>query len=200
MKVPENIVAVAELLPDYMGFIFYKGSKRYVADLPATHLLELPDTIRRVGVFVDESLDELVRLKEYYHLHGIQLHGAESPIYCMSLKSRFSDGTLIIKAFGVDENFDFASLNSYQGMVDYFLFDTQTADHGGSGKTFNWQLLDNYTLNVPYFLSGGIGMEQVEELKKIEDTRLYAIDVNSRFETEPGVKDINRLKDFKARL
>ncbi|RZK81266.1 MAG: phosphoribosylanthranilate isomerase [Pedobacter sp.] len=200
MKIPENIKRVSDLQPDYMGFIFYSGSKRYVEDLPPAQLLDLPEGVKRVGVFVDETLDEVVRIKENYHLQGLQLHGNETPIYCMSLKSKLSDDTLIIKAFGVDEDFDFASLSSYQGMVDYFLFDTQTPDHGGSGRTFNWQLLEHYTLNVPYFLSGGIGPEQVEELRKIDDDRLYAIDVNSRFETEPGLKDIDKLKDFKARL
>ncbi|RZK46383.1 MAG: phosphoribosylanthranilate isomerase, partial [Pedobacter sp.] len=105
-------------------------------------------------------------------------------------------GVEVIKALGIREGFEFNLLENYLKAVDYFLFDTQTEQHGGSGKQFDWSLLKNYWLDKPYFLSGGIGLEQIEQLNEIDDDRLFAIDVNSKFETEPGFKDINKLKQF----
>lgn len=200
MRDPLNIKELSELAPDYMGFIFYRDSKRFAGDLNIADLAGLPEGIKKTGVFVDEELEEVLLTKERYHLHALQLHGAETPIYCAALKNRLSDDTILIKAFGIDSSFNFDVLLAYQGIVDFFLFDTQTEGHGGSGKTFDWTLLKNYVLNVPYFLSGGIGPEHVPVLNKIEDDRFYAIDVNSRFELEPALKDIDLLKDFKVRL
>jgi len=200
MKLPANILELAELKPDYMGFIFYRKSKRYVADLSAEFVKSLPLAIKRTGVFVDGDLDEVVLSVSVYGLNAVQLHGGESADYCRELRSLLPDGTEIIKAFGIDEHFEFEQLEAYLEVADYFLFDTQTPDHGGSGKVFNWALLDRYVLDKPYFLSGGIGPESLEQLINIEDIRLYAIDVNSRFELEPGIKDIDKLNDFKNRL
>jgi phosphoribosylanthranilate isomerase len=118
----------------------------------------------------------------------------------MELKQVLPLKTEIIKVFGVDERFDFAQLKAYDTAVDYFLFDTQTPGHGGSGKVFDWSLLEQYELDKPYFLSGGIGPEHAEDIGKIKDKRLYAIDVNSRFELEPGLKQIDKLNDFKNKL
>ncbi len=199
MRNPDNIQALAALKPDYMGFIFYDKSKRYAGSLSALFVNGLPAEIKRTGVFVDEEINEVLLSVQEYGLNALQLHGAETADYCRDLKALLP-GVEIIKAFGISEGFNFGSLAAYVSFVDYFLFDTQTPDHGGSGKTFNWKLLDEYNLDIPYFLSGGIGPESLDELTSINDTRLYAIDVNSRFELEPGLKDIELLKDFKNKL
>lgn len=201
MKLPDNIQAVAALRPDYLGFIFFRGSKRFVEGLTPSFVKNLPAEIKRVGVFVDEELNKVAELALLFELNAVQLHGQEPEKYCIALKGLLADaGIELIKAFGVNEDFDFNILNGYEKVVDYFLFDTQTPDHGGSGKTFNWALLQNYTLNKPYFLSGGIGPDNLEGLKQIADPRLYAVDINSRFELAPGLKNIDQLKDFKNRL
>ncbi|MGY4384091.1 phosphoribosylanthranilate isomerase [Pedobacter sp. UYP24] len=200
MKDPANILEISGLAPDFMGFIFYKQSKRYAGNLSSAEVLGLPQNIDRIGVFVNEDLDEVLRIVELFKLTGVQLHGSESINYCAELSSKAIPELLIIKAFGIDESFDFKILEAYVGVVDYFLFDTQTPDHGGSGKVFNWSLLQQYTLDVPYFLSGGIGEDHVNELNNINDARFYAIDVNSRFELEPGIKDFDKLKYFKTQL
>jgi phosphoribosylanthranilate isomerase len=201
MKLPDNIQAVAALEPDYLGFIFFRDSKRFVDGLTPSFVKNLPSGIRRTGVFVNEELNKVAELAILYGLNAVQLHGQEPAKYCIALKGLLADaGIELIKAFGVDEHFDFSTLNAYSNIADYFLFDTQTPDHGGSGKTFNWALLENYKLNKPYFLSGGIGPDSVEQLKQINDPRLYAIDVNSKFELAPGLKNTERLKDFKNKL
>lgn len=199
MRNPDNIQALAALKPDYMGFIFYDKSKRYAGSLSALFVNGLPADIKRTGVFVDEEIKEVVLRVQEYGLNALQLHGAETADYCRDLKALLP-GVEIIKAFGISEGFDFRGLAAYVSFVDYFLFDTQTLGHGGSGKMFNWKLLDKYNLDIPYFLSGGIGPESLDELTSINDNRLYAIDVNSRFELEPGLKDIELLKDFKNKL
>lgn len=199
MRDPENIQQLAALQPDYMGFIFYAPSKRFVADLDPALITLLPAGIKPTGVFVDESLDKVIELSNKYQLQAIQLHGAESVDYCFNLKEQIADAE-VIKAFGVNEEFNFELLNTYQHVVDYFLFDTQTVAHGGSGKTFDWAVLENYQLQVPYFLSGGIGLEHVPLFKAISDPRLYAVDVNSRFESAAAIKNIEQLTIFKNQL
>lgn len=199
MRSPENITALAALKPDYMGFIFYDRSKRFVADMDPCVTTSLPDTIKATGVFVNESIERVIETINKYQLKAIQLHGNESADYCENLKTELPY-IEVVKAFGINDDFSFKQLDEYQRHVDFFLFDTQTPEHGGSGQTFNWQVINQYKLDVPYFLSGGIGLEQVAEILKIVDPRLYAIDVNSRFETAPAEKDINQLKTFKNQL
>ncbi|WP_432712522.1 phosphoribosylanthranilate isomerase [Pedobacter sp.] len=199
MRDPANIAAVAALKPAYLGFIFYPQSKRFVGNLSASVLDALPASIIKTGVFVNEQLHQVQEFVLKYKLQAVQLHGDECPNYCKALKTLFP-GISLIKAFGLKEGFDFATLIPYQKVVDYFLFDTQTPDHGGSGKTFNWAILKEYTLNVPFFLSGGIGPEHVVELQQLSHPNLYGIDVNSRFETEPALKDTDKLKAFKTKL
>ncbi len=198
MKVPSNIEMVADLQPDYIGFIFYKGSKRYVADLSAQFVKDLPSNIKRTGVFVNEELRTVVERVLEYGLHAVQLHGNEPASYARELKALLD--IEVIKAFGIDDQFDFDQLDAYSDSVDYFLFDTKTPDHGGSGRAFNWELLKNYSLDKPYFLSGGIDLESIDEINRIKDERFYAIDINSKFELEPGLKDIDKLIDFKNML
>jgi phosphoribosylanthranilate isomerase len=201
MRDPQNIHDVAALNPDYMGFIFYERSKRFIRTINPSELSQLPENIAKVGVFVNHDLIEVVQKAKMYDLNLIQLHGQESADYVAALKQQFLGTNIqLMKAFGIDDQFDFRDLEPYKDVVDYFLFDTQTPDHGGSGKIFDWTLLQNYTLDKPYFLSGGIGLESIDAIKALTDKRLYAVDVNSRFETAPGRKDINKLKDFKRKL
>jgi phosphoribosylanthranilate isomerase len=201
MRDPQNIYDVAALNPDYMGFIFYERSKRFIRTINLSELSPLPENIAKVGVFVNHDIIAVVQKAKMYDLNLIQLHGQESADYVAALKQQFlGTNTQLMKAFGIDDQFDFRDLEPYMDVVDYFLFDTQTPDHGGSGKIFDWTLLQNYTLDKPYFLSGGIGLESIDAIKALTDKRLYAVDVNSRFETVPGRKDINRLKDFKRKL
>lgn len=195
MRLAANIASVAALQPDYMGFIFYQKSPRFISDVSAELIKYIPPTIKTVGVFVDEDLEIVKEKVKLHQLKAVQLHGAESNSYCTQLKLAFSE-LEIIKAFGIDEDFDFDILSEYKTGADFFLFDTKTKAHGGSGKTFDWKILSAYSLNKPYFLSGGIDLGHAKEISEIEDLRLYAIDINSRFEIEPGIKDVEKINKF----
>jgi phosphoribosylanthranilate isomerase len=190
LKYPDNINAVAELAPDYMGFIFYNRSPRCVGDLPPDILNNLPASIYKTAVFVDESHEKINLLIDDFGFDAIQLHGNESPDFANSFKNKMT----VFKAFGLNDNFDFDRLNDYAGKVDYFLFDANTPIHGGSGNTFNWDILYKYKLTVPFFLSGGLSLDNLEQIIKITHPQFYGIDLNSRFETAPGMKDIEKLK------
>ncbi len=193
MKQAANVAEVADLHPDYLGFIFYSKSPRLISEVSAELIKYIPADIKTVGVFVNEDINE-VKLKIAKHqLKAVQLHGAESVEYCAEVKTL---GVEVIKAFGVHPDFEFEQLVPYVAVVDYFLFDTQTTAHGGSGKVFDWKLLEGYHLDKPYFLSGGIGLEHAHKIAEIQDPRLYAVDVNSKFELEPGLKDVEQLKEF----
>ncbi len=187
MKYPENIFEVSQLLPDYLGFIFYKKSSRYFDG----EILEIPKSIKKVGVFVNASLEEINGKIKKYDLDLIQLHGEETPEFCENLKQ---DKIEIIKVFSVDDDFDFEILNGYENACDYFLFDTKGKLHGGNGVTFNWQILEKYKSKKPLFLSGGIGIEEIEKIKKL-NLPIYAIDVNSKFEIESGLKNVQLCRD-----
>ena len=193
MKHAANIAAVAELKPDYLGFIFYQKSPRFISEISAELIKYVPPTIKTVGVFVNEDLIIVQQNIIKFNLKAVQLHGKEEASYCQELKST---GVEVIKAFGIDDSFDFTKLETYLTVVDYFLFDTQTPAYGGSGKLFDWNLLTNYKYDKPYFLSGGIDLQHTTDIKKIKDPWLYAIDVNSKFELEPGLKDVERLKEL----
>ncbi|MBB6240216.1 phosphoribosylanthranilate isomerase [Pedobacter sp. AK013] len=195
MRLAANIAAVAELQPDYLGFIFYEKSPRLISDVSAELIKYIPAEIKTVGVFVNEVIEQVKDKVNTLKLKAVQLHGSESPEYCEALKSTFP-ALEVIKAFGIDEDFDFSTLEPYLTVADYFLFDTKTKTHGGSGKTFNWSVLDRYTYTKPYFLSGGIDLEHTTAIKNINDSRLYALDINSRFEVEPGLKDAEKIKEF----
>jgi phosphoribosylanthranilate isomerase len=190
LKYPDNIKAVTDLAPDYVGFIYYNRSPRFVGGIIAGGLTSLPSQIIKTAVFVDEDQQEINRLIDEVGFDAIQLHGEESAEFT----NQFRDKVQVMKAFGLDEDFDFDQLNAYVGKVDYFLFDTKTDAHGGSGKTFNWSVLDNYKLEVPFFLSGGLSLDNLEQVAKIKHPQFYGVDLNSRFETAPGLKDIEKLK------
>lgn len=195
-----NIAEVAKLQPDYLGFIFYDKSPRF---FNAEEIPQLPAGVKKVGVFVDENISKVIELTKKHALDIIQLHGNESNAYVRDLQSNleFSD-TLVWKAFSLDDEFDFSELSSYENTVDKFLFDTKGKEKGGNGYTFNWEILKGYTLKKPFILSGGIGLDEIESLKELLQTDLpiYAIDVNSRLETKPGLKNIEDLKRFKNEL
>ncbi len=193
LKSAENISSVAALLPDYMGFIFYEKSPRRISEISAELIQYIPAEIRSTGVFVNETIEEVKERIRRHQLKAVQLHGNESPVYADEIRQT---GVEVIKAFGIEDTFDFSKLKAYEAAVDYFLFDTRTAGYGGSGKTFNWQLLQGYEGTIPYFLSGGIDLQHLELLNAWEDSRLYAIDINSRFERSPGIKDIEKIKQF----
>lgn len=195
-----NIAEVAKLQPDYLGFIFYDKSPRF---FNAEEIPQLPAGVKKVGVFVDENISKVIELTKKHALDIIQLHGNESNAYVRDLQSNleFSD-TLVWKAFSLDDEFDFSELSPYENTVDKFLFDTKGKEKGGNGYTFNWEILKDYTLKKPFILSGGIGLDEIESLKELLQTDLpiYAIDVNSRLETKPGLKNIEDLKRFKNEL
>jgi phosphoribosylanthranilate isomerase len=186
----ENIKAIAALGPNYMGFICYGPSPRYINNMPADILANLPATIYKTAVFVDESKESIDRLIAQYGFNAIQLHGSESPDFADSFRSRVT----VFKAFGLSADFDFERLNNYANKVDYFLFDTKTDLHGGSGKTFDWTILNKYELNVPFFLSGGLSLDNLDQVVQIDHPQFYGVDLNSKFETAPGLKDIEKLK------
>lgn len=190
LRNPENIKAIAALRPDYMGFICYDKSPRYVALVSTDVLRSIPSEIVKTGVFVNETKEGIENAMVKFGLNAIQLHGDESPEFA----NAFRDKLTVIKAFGVDDNFDFGSLDAYADSVDYFMFDTKTLAYGGSGKTFNWDILDKYTLNKPFFLSGGISLDNLEQIKTIKHPQFYAVDLNSKFEIEPGLKDLQKLE------
>ncbi|WP_342645502.1 phosphoribosylanthranilate isomerase [Mucilaginibacter sp. CSA2-8R] len=191
MKQPDNIKALAELSPDYMGFICYNLSSRYIADLPADALSALPQSICKTAVFVNEDADSIDALINQFRFDAVQLHGSESPAFCQALQDR----VIVFKAFGVDDDFDFAQLNNYAGHVDYFMFDTKTIGHGGSGKTFNWDILAKYKLDVPFFVCGGLSPENIASVKEIKHPAFYGVDLNSRFEIAPGLKNLDQLRN-----
>lgn len=192
-----NIAEVAKLQPDYLGFIFYEKSPRFFdGEIPS-----LPLGIKKVGVFVDEKISKVIELSIKYSLDVIQLHGNESKEYVLDLQAYlvlYNPNVLVWKVFGVDDNFDFKQLSIFENKVDKFLFDTKGKEKGGNGFTFNWEILKNYPSKKPFILSGGIGLEGIDALKELlkTDLPIHAIDVNSKFEIEPGIKDVSRLKKF----
>lgn len=192
MKYTENIKDIALLKPDYLGFIFYSASKRFVGDdFELLDSEELINDIEKVGVFVNESNATIERIVKQYSINSIQLHGNESPHQCQDLKEK---GYSVIKAFSIADDFDFSALKDYETAIDYFLFDTKTTDYGGSGNSFNWQLLNLYSPSKPFFLSGGLGVHNIEHLLKFSHPMLYGYDFNSRLEMRPGLKDKESVK------
>ncbi len=198
MRESTNISELLKLSPDFMGFIFFAKSKRDVADsLDADLLASFPYSIQKVGVFVNAELDFVKGKVEQFGLNLVQLHGDESPEYCFDLKSK---GIKVMKVFSVGETFDFNQLKAYKPYVDFFLFDTKGKERGGNGVQFDWSILKGYDQEIPFFLSGGIDLENLEQLSDLKGMNLHAIDVNSKFEIEPGLKDLIKLKELKNRL
>lgn len=222
MKFTENIQQVADLQPEYLGFIFYEKSKRNFEGI----IPEFSNSIKKTGVFVNEYIEIVISLVEEYRLDAIQLHGDESVVYVTELKKHLSERRAlfieenkqikkkknqhyiskseveIIKVFGIKDEFNFNVLKPYIDIVDFFLFDTKGKERGGNGVKFDWSVLEKYPFNKPFFLSGGIGSEDIEQIQIVRKTNLplYALDVNSKFESKPGVKKIVELKQFKNKI
>ncbi len=194
MRDSDNIRSVAALHPDYMGFILYEKSPRFVGDDYSLDKVE--DVLRNIyktGVFVNASAEYILDKVKSFDLQAVQLHGHESASFCAKLRSK---GVEIVKAFQVDENFDFNSLKEYEPVCDYYLFDTRTKNYGGSGEKFDWSLLKAYDNSKPIFLSGGITVDDVDDILNLKDIDIYAVDINSRFEVEPAMKNVNLIADF----
>ena len=203
----DNIEEVVKVAPDYMGFIFWEPSKRFFkGSLP-----ELPKPIKKVGVFVDAEIPEVLEKVREYQLDGVQLHGSETPGYCRELKEGFSKSGFqqrpnswppeIIKVFSIKNSFDFSVLEPYEAVCDFYLFDTKGKLPGGNGYTFDWGVLKNYPSTKPFFISGGIGLGEKKKLTEFLKTEVgqycQVVDINSRFEIEPGLKDMDQLMEFK---
>ena len=197
MKHPENIQLIAALHPDLIGFIFYPKSPRYAEPLDMETLQSLPARIKKIGVFVNEDLERILTLVFKYKLDGVQLHGTENAEMCRKLKDA---GLTVIKAFSIAEAYNFKVTKSYEGVCNYFLFDTKTEAYGGSGVKFNWSILDEYTGETPFLLSGGIAADDAEAILKIEHPQFAGIDLNSKFETSPGWKNEELLNVFLKQL
>lgn len=194
MKQPTNIELVAGLNPDFMGFIFYEKSPRYMPESLTPEMVRaLPRSIIKTGVFVNQTAEIVLEHAKNYGLEALQFHGGESADYC----GFFYDlGFIVIKAFSVDESFDFKALDNYQTVCHYYLFDTKSSNYGGTGRKFDWSVLNRYDNQKPLFLSGGIDADDVGSLQKLSHLNIFAVDVNSKFETEPGVKDVELLTRF----
>ncbi len=192
MKNPQNITDIAALNPDYLGFIFYEKSKRYVGeDFDEAATYHLPKGIKKIGVFVNASMEYVLSKVKRYDLDLVQLHGEETPEFCRALQMK---NITIIKVFAVGQTFDFSILEPYKPHCDYFLFDTKGKEKGGNGVTFNWDVLKAYDNEKPFFLSGGLNLENIGKVKELGDLNILAIDVNSGFETEPGLKDVESIR------
>jgi len=257
MRDRENIAELSALQPDYMGFIFYEGSKRFVDDqLDENQLISLNKKIKKVGVFVNAARNYILKQVDKYHLDYVQLHGDETAQFCKELKSvnwkhQTPQSQKIVKVFRVNQHFDFGQLTSYQPYCDFFMFETKLPlspeysgksepggevkpyrmgkgmaksplrgdlggllHYGGTGVAFDWKLLEKYNNKVPFFLSGGIGLENINQIKNLKRSwespeyfggshlspQIHAVDINSQFEIAPGLKDIARIKRFKKLL
>ena len=187
MRDAENIREVEALGIDLMGFIFWPKSSRYVSERPSY----LPKKCKRVGVFVNEDIEQVKHIAADYALDYIQLHGSESPGYVQQLHD-----WQVIKAISVSSRDDIATFKDYEGLVDYFLFDTKCTCMGGSGQQFDWSVLDSYDGNTPFLLSGGIGPDDAERVKAFHHGKCIGVDLNSKFELSPALKDINKLQEF----
>lgn len=222
MKYVENIEQIVGLKPDYLGFIFYEKSKRNFEGI----IPEFSKSIKKTGVFVNEYIEIIISLVEEYRLDAIQLHGDESLEYVADLKNQLKERRTLfldenkqikkkknkhyisenevelIKVFGIKDEFNFDYLKPYLEVVDFFLFDTKGKERGGNGTKFDWSILKKYPFKKPFFLSGGIGLEDVEAVQEIIKSNLpiYALDINSKFELKPGLKNINEVKNFKNTL
>lgn len=208
MRNPQNITDIAALNPDYLGFIFYEKSKRYVGEdfdeaatyhLPTEKSPRFRDTagqakgIKKIGVFVNASMEYVLSKVKRYGLDLVQLHGEESPEFCRDLQR---NNIPVIKVFAVGQTFDFSVLEPYKPHCNYFLFDTKGKEKGGNGMVFNWEVLKDYDNEKPFFLSGGLSLENVGKVKELQSLNIVAIDVNSGFEVAPALKDVEKVKQL----
>lgn len=193
MTEAENIRKVEELGVDMLGFIFYPKSPRCLYEMPNY----MPARAKRVGVFVNESKENVLIYADRFDLDYIQLHGNESPEYCRCL---YNNGLHLIKAFSISLSKDLQVSSAYHQWCDYFLFDTKSPQYGGSGNQFDWNILHRYNGTTPFLLSGGINSYSVKAIQAFHHPLFAGVDINSRFETKPGVKDVERIANFLTNL
>lgn len=188
MKDPQNIEEIANLKPDFMGFIFYQKSIRFIGNQVSKDTFKsIPKSTKKVAVFVNEAAENIEEIYQRSPFDFIQLHGNETPEFCRKLKSK---GINIIKAFAVNENFDFSILTGFEAYCELFLFDTKGPYFGGNGQSFDWNLLQKYHLNTPFFLSGGIGLENIQAALNFKHPLLFGLDLNSQLELNPSLKSV----------
>ncbi len=200
MRDPDNINRVSCLTPMLMGFIFYQPSPRNALGLDPLVIKSLPPYVRPVGVFVNATTMEIIDTTTRYGINVVQLHGEESPEFCRDLRHK---GLVVIKAIKIPVGADqsFLTLHEpYRGNVEMLLFDNSGNAPGGNGHKFDWSILDSYTLGIPYMLSGGIGYDDIETIRKAMRPGLAGIDLNSRFEVSPGNKDVTKISNFILQL
>ncbi len=195
MRDPDNINAVVALQPDFMGFIFYSKSPRYAGNIDSTTIKNITANIAKVGVFVNADIAQIDDYVQRYGLSHVQLHGDEPPSLITALREQ---GLCVIKVLRIVDMLP-VDIADYAN-ADYLLFDTATQNYGGSGRHFDWHILDSYDLNTPFFLSGGICLQDIPAIKQLSTKQLVGIDVNSRFEIQPGLKDITQLRKLIERL
>ena len=193
-----QIQELISLNVDFLGFIFYEKSPRFVLNHLSLEEISEIDHQGKVGVFVNETVEKIVEISEKTNLNSIQLHGDEDENFISKLRKNLDEKIKIIKVFRVGETFNF-QFSVFNSLVDYFLFDTDSKAFGGTGKTFDWQILNEIEIPIPYFLSGGISLENIHQLSTINHQPL-ALDINSKFEIEPGIKNLEKIKTFKSLL
>lgn len=187
----ENIQQIAALQPDYLGFIFFeKSARNFTGEIP-----EIASTIKKTGVFVNASFDFIQQKIKQYGFKAVQLHGEENPEFCQKVKALNVE---VFKVFSMKSNFDFSILKPFETSVDYFLFDTKGENPGGNGFVFDWEILKKYNSEIPFILSGGIGIQEVDALKDLMQLNLpiYALDINSKFEIQPALKNAALVNEF----
>ena len=194
MKLENNISEISKLNPDFMGFIFWPKSKRFFNDKS----IRISSKINKVGVFVNQDYDFIIDKINNFKLDFVQLHGEEDYQFCKKIKSQCK----LIKVFNIGSDFDFEILNSFESVCDYFLFDTKGDSYGGNGIKFDWKLLKNYPSKKPFMLSGGIDITDFKEILKIKELKipLIGIDINSKFEFEPGLKNIKKVEELLKKM
>lgn len=188
----------SQVRPDWMGLIFYAPSPRFAGEKGDSEISKI--SLKKVGVFVNEPTDSIIRKIEDFGLSGVQLHGEETVGQVQEIKEK--SGLEVFKVFKVKDEMLWSDLESYLPWVDYFLFDTYTKDHGGSGKTFDWGVLRDYPFEKPFLLSGGVDIDQVQAISELKKKlpQFAGLDINSKFEIEPGLKDIAKVREFKEEL
>ena len=194
LREPDNIREIAGLQPDFMGFIFYPNSPRFIKNMDVSVLEKLPKSIRKTGVFVNENLENILTYIHKYKLDAVQLHGADNKKLCREIKEQAK--VMVIKAFPILDSYNLKVTKEYVEIADLFLFDTKTDLHGGSGQKFNWNILHDYHGEKDFLLSGGISPDDVKAIRKIEHPRMIGIDLNSKFEIKPGLKNVPLLQYF----
>ena len=203
MREPDNIQSILALKPAWIGFIRYPKSKRYAGEGTSQWVKLHPKLFQqthKIGVYVHAQIRDIIKDVSTFGFQGIQLHGNESISYGMKLQKALLDAGLqevyLLRAFGIDAGFDFRTTEEWTPLARYFIFDTKTEKYGGSGKKFNWNCLESYQGNLPFLLSGGIGLEDVRDIHNIAHPRMAGVDINSRFESTPGRKDTAKLETF----